>query len=110
MNQRVKKLWVDALRSGEYKQGFEALRSPDDEFCCLGVLCDLYSKEKTIPWDDTNGGSYTHEGGISFPSQNVKDWADIWFVYSNILSVLVDMNDHARNSFKTIADYIEQHE
>lgn len=33
--------WVDALRSGEYKQGKHVLRSTRDEFCCLGVACDL---------------------------------------------------------------------
>lgn len=38
-----KAAWVAALRSGEYKQAKGALRKRD-AFCCLGVLCDLYSK------------------------------------------------------------------
>lgn len=55
MNQEVKKKWLEALRSGQYRQAQEALRvdsiSPDGEgcissFCCLGVLCDLYAKEQ----------------------------------------------------------------
>ena len=33
--------WVEALRSGEYKQGTGRLRS-GDEYCCLGVACDVY--------------------------------------------------------------------
>jgi hypothetical protein len=34
-----RKLWVKALRSGKYKQGTKVLRSADNAFCCLGVLC-----------------------------------------------------------------------
>lgn len=43
MKAEVKKLWVDALRSGDYKQVEGALRK-DDQFCCLGVLCDVAVK------------------------------------------------------------------
>jgi hypothetical protein len=49
MNSEIKKLWLRALRSGEYKQGVCALRkitSGGYEFCCLGVLCDLYTKQE----------------------------------------------------------------
>ena len=35
--------WVEALRSGDYKQGHGLLRSDDDKFCCLGVACDLFA-------------------------------------------------------------------
>ena len=44
MNPQVKEKWVNALRSGEYSQCDGKLRSADG-FCCLGVLCDLYSQE-----------------------------------------------------------------
>lgn len=40
MNEKIKKKWVDALRSGKYKQGREQLRD-GDKFCCLGVLCEV---------------------------------------------------------------------
>jgi len=51
MKQAVMKRWVDALRTGNYAQTREQLRAadaegqPTNEFCCLGVLCDLYAKE-----------------------------------------------------------------
>lgn len=48
MNKRIKKLWVEALRSGDYKQGHYILKNiveNQEEFCCLGVLSDLYFKE-----------------------------------------------------------------
>ena len=42
MNQEVKTLWLEALRSGRYKQGAGQLYNPQDNtYCCLGVLCDI---------------------------------------------------------------------
>jgi hypothetical protein len=43
MNPAIKTQWVAALRSGEYQQGRNFLRT-DEGFCCLGVLCDLAAK------------------------------------------------------------------
>ena len=40
MKPEIKKQWVQALRSGEYKQGRGQLKQ-GATFCCLGVLCDL---------------------------------------------------------------------
>lgn len=43
--------WVPALRSGKYKQGRGQLRSANDEFCCLGVACDLLIEQGILnPW------------------------------------------------------------
>lgn len=53
MNQEVKTKWLDALRSGKYEQGQSFLRV-DDTFCCLGVLCDIYLKEKNLNWIQVN--------------------------------------------------------
>lgn len=42
--------WVAALESGDYKQGSLCLRrvtDAEDEFCCLGVLCEV----ACIPWN-----------------------------------------------------------
>lgn len=44
MKPEIKKLWIDALLGGKYKQGIGALKK-DGKFCCLGVLTDLYRKE-----------------------------------------------------------------
>lgn len=53
MNKEIKDRWTAALRSGDYKQGQGALcavqEGQPDEFCCLGVLCDLAVKAGTIP-------------------------------------------------------------
>lgn len=46
MNTKIKQLWTDALRSGDYQQGSRRLRDKEDHFCVLGVLCDLYVKNR----------------------------------------------------------------
>ncbi len=48
MNKEYKTKWINALRSGEYKQGKGQLRysiNGLELFCCLGVLCDIVIKE-----------------------------------------------------------------
>lgn len=43
MKKDIAKIWVEALKSGDYLQGTEYLCA-DDRYCCLGVLCDLYAQ------------------------------------------------------------------
>ena len=38
---KIRDKWIDALRSGQYKQGHRVLRSAGDNYCCLGVLCEV---------------------------------------------------------------------
>jgi hypothetical protein len=61
-----KKQWVQALQSGEYKQGNGTLReaqyNEDDTvasyaFCCLGVACDIKPGHK---WSE-------HDSGVTLP-------------------------------------------
>lgn len=61
MNAKVKKLWLKALRSGDYKQGAGALRS-DHSFCCLGVLCDLHRQEVHGRWKRNEVGGFEYAG------------------------------------------------
>jgi len=53
--------WLIALRSGEYNQGKQRLhrvRLGRDEYCCLGVLCEVSGFER----------SYYVAGAISYSS------------------------------------------
>lgn len=84
MNPEVKKSWKAALTSGEYVQGIGQLKSPDDKFCCLGVLCDLYMKATGKgKWTNRGGGTGTtffdSETGLSsgFPTDEVSRWAGL---------------------------------
>ena len=52
--------WIEALRSGKYKQGKSnlcSLRNEQPEFCCIGVLADLMD----IPYHEKdNRRVYSH--------------------------------------------------
>ena len=47
MNKDLKKRWIAALKSGDYKQGRSRLNQ-NNQFCCLGVLCDLLADDGLI--------------------------------------------------------------
>jgi hypothetical protein len=103
----VKAKWVAALRSGEYTQGKNSLRNIDDSFCCLGVLCDLYSKETGQPWDRGCIRNYAFMNAeIDLPNK-VREWAalDSQGLF-NVERVFIRMND-SDQSFNTIAAYIK---
>lgn len=43
--------WVEALRSGDYKQGLGMLSNLDEKdirHCCLGVACEVYNRRKDV--------------------------------------------------------------
>lgn len=85
MNPQVKEKWIDALRSGKYEQGSEKLRTVNG-YCCLGVLCDLYSQEQNTEWEfhgafeeeNTQPTDYWYfEGESEFLPESVKEWAGL---------------------------------
>lgn len=47
LSKYTKRKWINALRSGKFKQG-EVGRLKDDKggYCCLGVLCEISKKFK----------------------------------------------------------------
>ncbi len=77
VNRENMKLWVEALRSGEYKQGRGALCTVveiDDTHpvghCCLGVACEVAIKagvplEKRVLNDSYRIADYRHGDGSS---------------------------------------------
>lgn len=112
MDAQIKTKWVEALRSGKYKQGRSALRI-DDTYCCLGVLCEVAELGKWSPLlndDDEPTGMYWMEF-------NAGDRDADLLLISVRESIGLDaeghkacwrMNDDERKSFSEIADYIEQ--
>ena len=52
MKEEIKARWLAALRSGKYKQGRGRLArksdAGEDQFCCLGVLCELAVEDGVI--------------------------------------------------------------
>jgi hypothetical protein len=133
MNPEIKAKWVAALRSEEYKQGKKVLNNGVGNFCCLGVLCDLYAKENSVQWTDVLGG---HEeetlqeflGNIAVLPDEVQNWAGLsgknpYVKHNRNLNEvnqeiykfgplekeenLVTLNDSGKFTFNDIADLIE---
>jgi hypothetical protein len=131
------RLWVDALRSGDYPQAHRTLyrhTSPaggydaEDEdlssvgYCCLGVLCDLAVKNGVdVKVRSAVTDTYYDNMG-AFPPGKVVEWAGL--ADENPLvtvirerpgedttyeteSRLSDLNDEEKASFAEIADLIE---
>jgi hypothetical protein len=110
MNPQIKQKWVDALRSGDYQQGRNYLRT-DNGFCCLGVLCDLYGKENNVEWNLANNGhNYEFQDMESYLPSSVRKWAGVEGCNPHINdgeSTLVRLNDSG-STFEQIADVIEE--
>jgi hypothetical protein len=81
MRHDVMNKWVTALRSGEYKQTKDCLHDSRG-MCCLGVLCDLYSKEHPVlgEWnvlaDDTHCRFEMLDNYEVLP-EDVQEWANM---------------------------------
>ena len=76
MKPEIKKIWVEALRSGDYKQGNEALRPSNDTFCCLGVLCNLHAQaHPELAATETNKHYYLDND--TFLPPMVMEWAGL---------------------------------
>jgi len=124
MKADIKTKWVAALRSGEYEQTRAVLRS-NGGFCCLGVLCDLYSKETGIPWEPDYGLQFTMHGLSGVLPHEVRRWAELPHENGAFMAVsrrygedddaavwhsvsLTELNDNWMYDFHQIADVIEQ--
>jgi hypothetical protein len=64
--------WLEALRSGKYKQGTQgALNDETGGFCCLGVLCDVHGEE---PWREEGVGELSYLSCCYFLPDKVSEW------------------------------------
>jgi len=102
MNPELKAKWVEALRSGEYKQGSNRLLTADGRYCCMGVLCNLIDPEG---WTETL--SHKTESGISYSQgMGFESVLKISDIPAGVTMTLANMNDKGK-SFPEIASYIE---
>lgn len=121
MNQRIKKLWIKALRGGKYKQGGGGLRPSTDTFCCLGVLCDVQRREGKGRWQKEGGdGEFMFTGnGKTFEGEPATgilplgtcEWAGLPDNGDPKLGTensAANLNDSGKD-FNYIADRIERH-
>lgn len=112
MKSNVKKLWLQALRSGKYEQTQGTLRDTENGFCCLGVLCNLHAQtHPKIAAREKHSTAYMgHSGDLP---HSVMQWAgledsDPLVVYRGEADTLAGLNDSVGLSFKKIANVIEK--
>lgn len=106
LKQDIKQKWVAALRSGEYVQGRAKLRSGDDQFCCLGVLCDVLVQDGELPEPVYASGCNDFEYNYSATNLPESTREDLG-ISPEGQDRLMRMNDHEGASFDIIANYIE---
>jgi len=124
MNPEVKVKWLEALRSGEYRQTRYTLQSPSHGFCCLGVLCDIYTKEVGGSWEyDYCESSCAHTLKVGEESAQtelpdcVVEWAGLEVRSPEVTNpfcegevafcTLASLNDDGKD-FEFIADLIDR--
>lgn len=91
--------WVEALRSGDYKQAYEALRVEGVGYCCLGVYCDLVEPDG---WEYNGIWYHTYTSNI-LPAHLCYEVETVLGNYED----LITMNDELRYNFTEIANELE---
>ena len=116
MNSIIKETWLKALRSGQYEQTTSMLKKGNN-FCCLGVLCDLYAEEKDKKWEDWGDDKWGICGATEILPKDVSRWAGLGQENDDPIVTpneewedrqsLSELNDGGF-SFREIADMIEE--
>ena len=96
--------WVAALRSGNYEQGKYCLRSKQNTYCCLGVLCDIYDNKV---WSEHNS-YFTYNGDSQSITRVMREALELPTHHSSIVDDLMDKNDAYNETFSNIANFIEE--
>ena len=124
MNEAIKAKWLADLRSGKFPQTDSVLRN-DEGYCCLGVLCDLYSRETGVEWEPRSSNQFSMHSATSVLPYEVEQWADLPHEYGAYVAVskrydegeettvfhspsLTELNDQWQYDFRQIADVIEE--
>ena len=109
MNNFIKAEWVAALRSKEYQQGGDSLKDAAGALCVLGVLCELYAEQHGVPWvEDANGIFDTSFlGETEVLPKEVSEWAELDSNPDLGGTLVVDLNDYDKLTFKEFAVLIE---
>lgn len=104
MKADTKQKWLDALRSGRYRQGHDALCDDTGAYCCLGVLARVSGvpKSKLLDketLDDIHMCELLGVFGAGY-SREIPD------THKTVQQKLAGMNDNGK-TFAEIAEWIE---
>ena len=101
--------WAEALESGKYKQGRGALKDKD-QFCCLGVSCDVYRKQgQPGRWGRISGTVEVFRCGDEWQVGVLPSKVAAYFgLSSTVQSTLIERNDGHQWGFPAIARHIRR--
>ena len=107
------KKWLAELRSGKYKQNVGGL-CRNGKFCCLGVICDLYSKQAGAVITSITGYDtiISYDGLSAVLSERIKKYIGLRHLNGAAKEFASDslaaFNDSGAYSFKDIAKIVEE--
>jgi hypothetical protein len=111
VDKAIKEKWLEALRSGKYKQTRGALRRPAKNnsdwpggYCCLGVLCKVVAPK--VKWQNF-GNSFRFIDDTAVPPRQVMSKLNLTEKEEHFYWELPSKNDGGM-SFNEIADLIER--
>lgn len=106
---KIKELWCDALESGDYDQCIGSLHE-GKAFCGLGVLVNLYGKEKKIDWQESSDEKNVYEmlGESAALPEEVMEWSGLTDdlgdpIVINQCKWTISSHNDGKASFKSIA-------
>jgi hypothetical protein len=112
-------LWIESLKSGEYKQAVGTLKCKSSEtrqhasYCCLGVLCTIAETFGQPPLDDK---IYVHSnltGLFNTGLLNAEIYPEQLYLpqHNELAEYLIYLNDGTENlkqhNFSEIANFLE---
>jgi hypothetical protein len=129
MKKDLKERWLAALRSKDYEQGRNYLAkialNGNRYHCCLGVLCDLATKDEVISQEVSSlEPGRLHRligfaGALSLPGNEIDVWTGLEVTATDssrndgeaypidFYTVLAEKNDQGA-TFEEIADFIDK--
>lgn len=104
------KVWIEALRSGNYPQTIGALED-NTGFCCLGVGCKVLIPENQILYKEGKLKTKLIAGGDPITQDHAPQWLkeindDFELKHGKSL---INLNDKDKESFETIANLLEKY-
>lgn len=111
MKPYARKLWADALRSGNYIQVCDRMIENDDDvgkkcgkgMCVMGVLADVALRDSGLAITYDNWREFS--SGNEDPSTRTINWAGLSI---DTVQKMISDNDAGRKTFDEFAQYIEE--
>lgn len=100
------KLWVEALRSGEFKQCQFHLTTPEGD-CCLGVACKLAIRAGINLKVEVGEEFNSYDGASQILPERVREWLGLTGRDSGYLGTQLSGENDRGKTFLEIADIIE---